>query len=137
MAMITQAYDRPLRISLTLWTIACSGANASYRLLCSNATQQSLHAIHTCHQRNMAILQQTLHDKLCKIRILGTIAACDVKFTHDYDTYVRPYFIRKGVIIGRLHNTLYIMPPYVITINDLEYAYHVLADAIKKYGKQS
>ena len=89
-------------------------------------------------QLHRGYLEQYLqgHPKLEKIRTCGTIAAMDV-VTGQTDGYfnaiaplLKTQFLEAGFLLRPLGNTLYLMPPYCITSDELESIYQVIRQVI-------
>jgi adenosylmethionine-8-amino-7-oxononanoate aminotransferase len=69
---------------------------------------------------------------LSNVRQWGTILAFDVKtgegttyFSNLRDT-IYEFFMERGFLIRPLGNTIYIMPPYCITDDQLQGVYYVI-----------
>ena len=64
-------------------------------------------------------------------RCLGTIAAIDLKaqdagYLAAAGPALRAHFLSEGVLLRPLGNTIYVMPPYCTTANDLALAYEAI-----------
>ena len=108
--------------SYTANPLACAAALASLEILQEPATWHAIRAIHDTHHRGI----QTLCELPCvqNPRILGTIAAFDVVSERpDLNTYLKARFLERGLLLRPLGNTVYMMPPYVTTAEDLEKSY--------------
>ena len=69
------------------------------------------------------------------IRQTGTIAALDVDAgTGNYLSRLGPvlydFFLGRGLLLRPLGNTVYILPPYCVTTEDLDALYQGLAEAL-------
>ena len=76
------------------------------------------------------------------IRQCGTIAALDLVVDQDgYLASIAPelsaFFIERGVLLRPLGNTIYVMPPYCITREELSQVYAVIGDAADRFGSSS
>ena len=72
-------------------------------------------------------------------RTCGTIAALDlVVADQGYLASVGPrlydFFLSRGLLLRPLGNTIYLMPPYCITHEELALAYHAIRDAADMIG---
>lgn len=117
--------------SYTANPLACTAALASLDLLlkeeCRNNIQRiSEHMLSSAHS-----LQNTT--SLTNIRCTGTILAVDV-VTSEQTSYFNTlrdklynFFLSKGIILRPLGNTVYIMPPYCITDEELNYIFQTIA----------
>ncbi len=109
--------------------LACATGLASLALL-ENAPERYQRLEHAHRQCFDRLLKG--HPKIEQIRICGTIAAMNVK-TDDTDGYfsaiaprLKALFLDAGFLIRPLGNTLYLMPPYCITLDELESVYRVI-----------
>lgn len=113
--------------SYTANPVACAASLASYDLLISEETHKSLARISAQHKDFSKRLE--VCENIENIRCTGTILAFDIKTKEgvSYFNSVRDeiynYFLSEGIILRPLGNTLYIMPPYCISENDLELIY--------------
>jgi adenosylmethionine-8-amino-7-oxononanoate aminotransferase len=113
--------------SYTANPIACAAAIASFKLLMSDDTQNSIAAINIAHRDGLNYLQNTSNN-ITKIRLLGTVAAFDL-----IDTYLEPkIFLQKGLLLRPLGKTVYILPPYSITVAELGLAYQGIQEVISE-----
>ena len=70
------------------------------------------------------------------IRFTGTIIAFDIKTQEDasYFNSVRDalydFFLANGIILRPLGNTLYVMPPYCITKEELNLVYTLIEERL-------
>jgi adenosylmethionine-8-amino-7-oxononanoate aminotransferase len=112
--------------SYTANPIACAAANASLTLLEKNASSfQNLEPIHE-HLFSRFLVG---HPMITRFRVCGTVAAFDVitsAGTNYYDNVgarMKEQFISEGFLIRPLGNTVYLMPPYCIDMDQLSAAY--------------
>lgn len=113
--------------SYTANPVACSAALASFDLLMKVDCQQSIQRIASKHidfkNRNES------SPFLKNIRTTGTILAMDIETGEETSYFntlrdkLNNYFLDKGIILRPLGNTIYVMPPYCISDDDLEDVY--------------
>lgn len=122
--------------SFTANPLACAAANASMDLMEKEETWTSIAAIEKCHEAWK--IRMTSHPGIKNIRYIGTILACELE-TNEKDDYLNPirgkaydYFIKKGILLRPLGNTLYILPPYCIKPSELVLIYL----EIEKFARQ-
>lgn len=114
----------------------CAAALASLKMLQSDETQKSIQRINQAHLQ----FQQRLHNhpKVTSTRVMGVIFALDIKVKGKADYYgnlrnsLYNFFIKNGVILRPVGNTIYILPPYVISDLQLEKIYATVVSAIEK-----
>ena len=87
---------------------------------------EKIEAIRESHAR---WIQQTNPPALNNLRQTGTILAFEL-VNGETDDYMNPirgrayeYFIKKGVLLRPLGNTIYVLAPYCISQTDLDYMY--------------
>ncbi len=110
--------------------LACATGLASLELLEQNP--QVFTGMEALHR---AYLQKYLqgHPKLERFRVCGTIAAMDIKTDDDQGYFnaiaplLRAKFLDLGFLIRPLGNTIYLMPPYCITPDQLEAIYQTIS----------
>jgi adenosylmethionine---8-amino-7-oxononanoate aminotransferase len=119
--------------SYTANPVACSAALASLELLRQPACMLQIKMIHEQHQSFAGKHRDSVFFK--NIRITGTIIAMDMVSKEDtsYFNSIRDrlysFFLSKGVLLRPLGNTVYIMPPYCITPEELNYVYAVIEES--------
>lgn len=116
--------------SYTANPVACAAALASFDLLTNEECRQNIQRISNKH---LSFIENNITNPLFKnLRSKGTVLAMDIVSREEtsYFNIVRDklyeYFLEKGVILRPLGNTVYVMPPYCIINEDLEYVYDVI-----------
>ncbi len=118
--------------SYTANPIACAAALASLHLMEQPATWENISRIEEqhLHFRNTFSKQYPQH----QLRVKGTILAIEINtneqrhYLHALAEGMSAYFLKKNILIRPLGNILYLIPPYCITNDDLEYIYKVITD---------
>jgi adenosylmethionine-8-amino-7-oxononanoate aminotransferase len=113
--------------SYTANPIACAAALASMDLLLGEECLQNIQSISASH---LGFIRKNQDSRAFKnLRSQGTILAMDIEtpeessYFHSLGTRLYGFFIERGIILRPLGNTLYVMPPYCITKEDLELVY--------------
>ena len=113
--------------SFTANPLACAAANASMDLMEEEATWSNIAAIEISHEAWK--IKMAGHPTIKNVRCCGTIVACELE-TVEKDGYLNPirgkaydHFIKKGILLRPLGNTLYILPPYCIKPSELALIY--------------
>lgn len=116
--------------------LACAAALASMDLLLQEDTQQNISRISKQHT---SFLQKIKHHKQVKdIRQCGTVLAIEwqtnksTSYLNDIGDKLYTYFLDKGVILRPLGNVLYVLPPYCISIQDIDYIYNCIENALEE-----
>lgn len=122
--------------SFTANPIACTAALASLDLFTSDETPANIARIAAQHARFKEQVKD--HPKVRNIRQTGTIIALEWE-TGNETSYLSPlrdrlyqYFLQAGIILRPLGNIIYILPPYCISNEQLNYIYTKIFDALNE-----
>lgn len=113
----------------------CAAALASLELLQTNTTQENLIRVNNRHLIFKKRIVQ--HPKVKATRVLGVIFALEVETETKASYYgelrnkLYDFFIKNGVILRPVGNIVYILPPYIITDEQLEKVYEVVEKALE------
>ncbi|MEO9852553.1 MAG: adenosylmethionine--8-amino-7-oxononanoate transaminase [Reichenbachiella sp.] len=113
----------------------CAAANASFEIFASAECKANIQRINLSHQRFVEKLESV--DKVENIRLRGTIVAFDLKgfgetgYDSDARKKIYPYFLERGILIRPLGNVIYLLPPYVITDEELNQIYAAILKFLK------
>ncbi len=116
--------------SYTANPLACSAALASLDLLEKSECSQQLKMIE--HMHSEFCLQLNQNSKIRTIRYKGTILALelntkeDTHYLNSIAEHISTWFLNKGIIVRPLGNILYLIPPYCISKDELNYIYKQL-----------
>jgi adenosylmethionine-8-amino-7-oxononanoate aminotransferase len=118
--------------SYTANPLACAAANASHALLTDNQCQQRIERI--SQQQHAFRLRLQGHRKVKTIRSLGTLAALEIQ-TDEQTSYtskarkkIYNYFLDRNILLRPLGNVIYVLPPYVITAEELDHIHASIAE---------
>jgi len=115
--------------------IGCASAIASIELLQNPEIMASRKTIEENHQAFATLIAS--HPKAQNVRIKGVIFALDLDIPMQRYGNLRDklyqFFIDRGVALRPLGNTIYILPPYVITEVQLQKIYDVIAEALDHF----
>lgn len=121
--------------SYTANPLACAAANASFDLLTSPECQRARRKIEDMH---LAFASRIGGDKnILDVRVLGTILAIELvtsegtAYQNSLRKKIYPYFLEKNILLRPLGNVIYMVPPYVISEEDLRYVYNAIEDFLK------
>lgn len=113
----------------------CAAALASIELLEQPEMQANLARI---NQQHLAFQERVKnHSKVVKTRVLGVIFALEIKSNSAESYYgtmrtkLYNFFIDKGVILRPVGNIVYILPPYIMTDDQLQKVYTIIEEAIE------
>jgi adenosylmethionine-8-amino-7-oxononanoate aminotransferase len=120
--------------SYTANPVACAAGLASLDLFLEAGTQENINRIATAHQQFALKIKD--HPRIRTTRQTGTILAMEWEtetntsyFSSLRDTLYK-YFLDAGIILRPLGNVIYILPPYCITDDQLNYIYSKIESAL-------
>ena len=96
--------------------LACSCAIESIRLLVSSDWQRQVASIENALKEDLFELKN--HYKVKDVRVLGAIGVVQLVENLDIEKII-PQFIEKGVWVRPFKDLVYVMPPYVISKEEL------------------
>ncbi|MBG6110858.1 adenosylmethionine-8-amino-7-oxononanoate aminotransferase [Flavobacterium sp. CG_9.10] len=112
----------------------CAAALASLALLQSDEMQENISGVNKSHLAFQKRIEK--HPKVTTTRVLGVIFALEIKTESAASYYgtlrnkLYDFFIENGVILRPVGNIVYILPPYVITDEQLQKVYQVVEKAL-------
>jgi adenosylmethionine-8-amino-7-oxononanoate aminotransferase len=119
--------------SYTANPIACAAANASLRIFEREPVFERIAAIEQLHAARLPAF--AAHPAVADVRHIGTVAAIELNVPDSgYLSSLRPrlyeFYLSRGVLLRPLGNVVYILPPYVITPDQLNFVYDVIQDSL-------
>ncbi|MBC8110656.1 MAG: adenosylmethionine--8-amino-7-oxononanoate transaminase [Verrucomicrobia bacterium] len=122
--------------SFTANPIACAAANASLDLLLMPDCQANIQRITEKNQTFARAIAP--HAKVREVRTLGVILAIEIN-TDQQTSYINEarhelydYFLKKNILLRPLGNVIYLLPPYVISDEQLETVYEAIMQLLGK-----
>ncbi len=122
--------------SYTANPTACSAALASMDLFDKPDAVENSKRI--AQQHNIFLQKIKSHSALIDVRQLGTILAVEIK-TKEQTNYlnslaetISEFFISRGIILRPLGNVVYVLPPYCISNEDLQYIYNAIEEFLNE-----
>ena len=120
--------------SYTANPVACSAGLASLDLFLDPSTQQNIDRIIASHKQFALKIKD--HPKIRTTRQTGTILAMEwetgtnTSYFSSLRDRLYQYFLDAGIILRPLGNIIYILPPYCITDEQLNYIYAKIESAL-------
>lgn len=117
--------------SYTANPLSCAVANASYTLLMQDPCKNQIQLITELHKRFAS--QVNNRKQVKEVRQLGTILAIELNagntsYTNELRKKIYPYFLQRNILIRPLGNVIYILPPYIISKEELNKIYEAIID---------
>lgn len=114
--------------SYTANATICQLALTSLSMFESVVCQSNIERISLAHQE--FVQTHKAHPKIKRIQSIGTILAIEVQtpngqteYTHEIRHFLYDFFINEGILLRPLGNIIYVLPPYIITNQQLEEVY--------------
>jgi adenosylmethionine-8-amino-7-oxononanoate aminotransferase len=114
--------------------LACAAANASLQVFDDEPVFDCIGRIATIHAERLEQLRK--YAAVGDTRQIGTVGAIELR-TDDagYLSAMRPklyrFFLERGVLLRPLGNVVYVLPPYVISVDELHRVWDVITEAIE------
>lgn len=123
--------------SFTANPVACSAALASLDILLKEETQNDISRI--VHQHELFAAKIKGNPKLRTVRQTGTVLALEWETGNNTSYFnslrddLYTFFLQEGIILRPLGNIIYIMPPYCISDEQLDYIYKKIEEALVQF----
>ncbi len=123
--------------SFTANPLACTAALASMELLLKEETLNNINLISEKHLNFSKTLQQ--HSKVENVRQTGTILAWEIKndkqtsYFNEIGKIIYNEFLKRGIIMRPLGNVMYLVPPYCITSEELDFIYRNILEVLDQF----
>ena len=139
---IVEAFDVADRLkaffhghSYTANPLACAAANASMKLLLKKSCQEDIARIEASHKAYVESF--AANEKVDEIRYRGTILAIELKaddagYTSDIKERIYDYFMERNMLLRPLGNVIYIIPPYIVSNQELNKMYKAIDAFLKE-----
>ena len=113
----------------------CAAALASISLLETDEMQDNIKRVNASH---LAFEEKIkLHSRVKTTRVLGVIFALEITTETEESYYgtmrnkLFNFFMENGIIMRPIGNIVYILPPYIITNQQLKKVYQTIEDALE------
>ncbi|WP_316803608.1 adenosylmethionine--8-amino-7-oxononanoate transaminase [Pedobacter nototheniae] len=122
--------------SFTANPIACVASLASMDILLESKTLENIKRIEQKHKVFLNEIKD--HKKVKTARHTGTIIVIEwetgneTSYLSNLRNLLYAYFLDKGIILRPLGNIIYILPPYIISNEDLDYIYEAIKSALEE-----
>ncbi|SIP96465.1 adenosylmethionine--8-amino-7-oxononanoate transaminase [Maribacter ulvicola] len=115
--------------------MGCAAALAGIKLLNSSEILERRASIENLHNSFADKIQD--HKSVKEVRVMGVILAIDLNIETERYGNLRDelysFFLEKGVLLRPLGNTVYVLPPFVITNEELQKVYDTISEALNTF----
>lgn len=124
--------------SFTANPLACTAALASMELLLKEETLEKINLISQKHFNFSQVLKN--HPKVENVRQTGTIIAWEIKndektsYFNEIGKVLYHEFLKRGIIMRPLGNVMYLVPPYCITPEELDFVYRNILEVLDSFS---
>jgi adenosylmethionine---8-amino-7-oxononanoate aminotransferase len=113
--------------------IAAAAAVASYRIFEREPVFERISRISEIHRERLCAIKN--HPAVGEVRAIGTMAAIELRADDaGYNSELRPklykFFLGAGVLLRPLGNIMYVLPPYAISPDDLNYVHDKIVESL-------
>jgi adenosylmethionine-8-amino-7-oxononanoate aminotransferase len=113
--------------------LACAAACASLEIFEAEPVFERIAAIEKVHAQRLAALRAREH--VGDVRHIGSVGVVELRVEDaGYLSGVRPrlyqFFLERGILLRPLGNVVYILPPYVVTAEEVQRIYDVIEAAV-------
>jgi adenosylmethionine-8-amino-7-oxononanoate aminotransferase len=121
--------------SYTANPLGCAAAIASLKIFESEPVLDRIAEIERIHQARAAAWKG--HPAVGDVRIIGTVLAVELAASDPgYFSQLRPalydFYLSKGVLLRPLGNVVYVLPPYVISAEELHRVHDVIGESLDR-----
>ena len=121
--------------SFTANPLACAAANASLDIFLNDECQSNIARITHAHEAFIPVLRT--FPFISRISHVGTVLSFAIDFgeeegyLHSKRNQLYDFFLKRNILLRPLGNVLYIIPPYVITNEELDEVYRAISDLLE------
>jgi adenosylmethionine---8-amino-7-oxononanoate aminotransferase len=113
--------------------LAAAAGIASLKIFEGEPVLQRIGVIARIHRERLAAIQD--HPAVGDVRCIGSVAAVELRARDaGYMSRLKPklydFFLKADVLLRPLGNVIYVMPPYVISQDDLHYIHDRVAESL-------
>jgi adenosylmethionine---8-amino-7-oxononanoate aminotransferase len=118
--------------SYTANPIACAAAAANLDVWANEPVRERIDALAHCQATRLKPFEN--NPRFLAVRQLGTVTALDIRvddagYLAGVATKLYNFFLKKGLLLRPLGNTIYVMPPYCTLPQELDAVYAAIAEA--------
>jgi adenosylmethionine---8-amino-7-oxononanoate aminotransferase len=114
--------------------LAAAAAVASLRVFEEEPVFDRIATIERIHRERLGQIRK--HEMVGDVRSIGTVGvvellADDAGYLSKLKPVLYEFFLKAGILLRPLGNIIYVLPPYAITADELNYIYDRIADSLE------
>ena len=115
--------------------LACAAAVANLEIFETEDVFGRIDQIAAQHTKRLVRL--AAHPRVDEVRQIGTVAAVELQaedagYFSTLKSRLYEFFLERGVLLRPLGHVIYVLPPYCISGEELDYVYEVIEEALEK-----
>jgi adenosylmethionine-8-amino-7-oxononanoate aminotransferase len=115
--------------------IAAAAGVASLGIFEREPVFDRINSVAAIHRERLAAIEN--HPAVADVRSIGTMAAIELKaddagYTSKLRTKLYQFFLEAGLLLRPLGNIVYVLPPYVISQQELHYVHDKIAESLDR-----
>lgn len=121
--------------SYTANPLGCAAGIASLEVFESEPVFERIAAIEKVHRERAPLLRE--HPAVGDVRTIGAVAAIELRdddpgYFSSLKPFLYDFYLQRGVLLRPLGNVVYILPPYVVTAEEVHRVYDVIAESLDR-----
>jgi adenosylmethionine---8-amino-7-oxononanoate aminotransferase len=113
--------------------LAAAAAVASFRIFECEPVFERIATITRIHEERLAAIRN--HPAVGEVRSIGAVGVVELRADDPgYASKLKPilydFFLKAGILLRPLGNVIYVLPPYVITPEELHYIHDKIAESL-------
>lgn len=113
--------------------LAAAAAVASLRVFDEEPVFERIETIARVHRERLEEIRE--HPAVGNVRSIGTVAAIELHAEDPgYPSKLKPvlydFFLQAGILLRPLGNIIYVLPPYVISVDELNFLHDKIAESL-------
>jgi adenosylmethionine-8-amino-7-oxononanoate aminotransferase len=120
--------------SYTANPLGCAAAIANLKIFESEPVFDRIANIEKIHIERLSALKS--HPAVADVRMIGTVGALELDaddpgYFSELRSVLYDFYLEKGILLRPLGNVIYVLPPYMITPEQMHEVYDVIAESLE------
>jgi adenosylmethionine-8-amino-7-oxononanoate aminotransferase len=120
--------------SYTANPLGCAAAIANLKIFDSEPVFDRIASIEKIHTERLSALKT--HPAVADVRMIGAVGALELDtddpgYFSELRSVLYDFYLEKGILLRPLGNVIYVLPPYVITQEQMHEVYDVISESLE------